>query len=213
MPSRLAVVAVAVAAAVAIAVAVVVVGPLACGVDGPQPRPPTADHTGVRPLPGGAGVPVDAVHHELVRIEQPFHPNDDYAIVIDAWVASGTLVDVRMGWVDTGAGDARSRFGKGVRRHVDVEHVQPEPRSWRISLVSGDVRRHLAITLDRDDRPAVWATIDAQGGAARCRVTAGRLVARRLLGVPVGLERLEVECADGTHGTVRAGDDPMPDGG
>ena len=165
MPSRLAVVAVAVAAAVAIAVAVVVVGPLACGVDGPQPRPPTADHTGVRPLPGGAGVPVDAVHHELVRIEQPFHPNDDYAIVIDAWVASGTLVDVRMGWVDTGAGDARSRFGKGVRRHVDVEHVQPEPRSWRISLVSGDVRRHLAITLDRDDRPAVWATIDAQGGA------------------------------------------------
>jgi hypothetical protein len=163
----------------------------------------------------GADVPADAVHHELVRIEQPFHPNDDYAIVIDAWVALGALVDVRMGWVDTGAGDARSRFGKGVRRHVDVEHVQPDSRSWRITLVSGDARRTLAIVLGPDDRPAVWALVDSdtESGAARCRVTAGRLVARRLLGLPVGLERLEVECADGTRGTVRAGDDPMPAGG
>lgn len=161
-------------------------------------------------------VPADAIHHELVRIEQPFHPNDDYAIVIDAWVAAGRLVDVRMGWVDTGAGHARSRFGKGVRRHVDVEHAQPDPWSWRITLVSGDARRQLAIVLDPGDPqapPAVWAMIDAESGSARCRVVAGRLIARRLLGVPVGLERMEVECADGTRGAVREGDDPTPAGG
>jgi predicted small lipoprotein YifL len=194
-------------------VAVVVSRVTACGVDGPRPHPPAAGRGAEVTVARGADVPADAIHHELVRIEQPFHPNDDYAIVIDAWVATGTLVDVRMGWVDTGAGDARSRFGKGVRRHVDVDHAQPDPRSWRITLVSGDARRNLAIVLDPDDRPVVWAMIDTESGAARCRVTAGRLVARRLLGLPVGLERLEVECADGTRGTVRGGDDPISAGG
>ena len=179
---------------------------VACGVDGAQPRPPNPDGARYAPAVLAADLPPDAVQHELVRIDQPFHPNDDYRIVIDAWVTRGTLVDVRMGWVDTGADDARSRFGKGVRRHVDVVGVQLDPRSWRITLVSGDTRRQLVIALDANDLPSVSAMIDTDAGAARCRVTAGRLVARRVLGLAVGLERLEVECADGTRGTVRDGD-------
>ena len=80
-----------------------------------------------------------------------------------------------------------------------------------IWLLAGEVvhARHGAL----HGAPAVWATIDTDAGAARCRVTAGRLVARRLLGLPVGLERLEVECADGTRGTVREGADPGAAGG
>lgn len=160
--------------------------------------------------PEGGSAPIEdaaeAAHHELLRIEQEFHRNDDYRIVVDAWVAtepSPRIVRVTMGWLDIGAGDVRSPFGKGVRRHVDVLHERRSATTWVIALVAADVRRELEIILGDDGVPRVFAQVVGEAGLVRCQPHGGRLISRRVLGLPIALGGLELECVDDNGATLR----------
>lgn len=146
------------------------------------------------------------VHHEVLRIEQTFHPDDDYRVVIDAWTANGMpedLVAVRIGWVD-GAG-TRSVFGRGVRRHLDFQQRRIDPHAIEILLAHGDVEQRIVVRAG----PAaeVGAYVDAQVGnelVSNCRATWAALRARELFGLPIGLARIDVACTDG-EGTAVEG--------
>jgi hypothetical protein len=141
----------------------------------------------------------DVVRQEIFRIDQDLHPDEDYEIVLDGWVRGGEeLVDVRMTWVDTAEADRRSPFGRGVRRHLDLQYVRHDARSWTVHMRSRIGHRAFAIELDAAGIPVAFADIRTSAGAIveRCRVHDAQLAARRILGVPYDLSGLAVTCTD-----------------
>jgi hypothetical protein len=148
-------------------------------------------------------------HTLVLSIDQDFHSNDDYRIALDAWVDPDhpeEIVEVRMWWMDTGKDDERSIFGRGVRRHIDIAYERTAPGSWVVDLVPGSDRYRFEIELDEDGTIEAHAEVeDAAGDTAhRCRAVAAALHARKLVGLPVGLDRIEIECAP-EQGLVRRG--------
>lgn len=137
-------------------------------------------------------------HHPVLRIDQDFHPNDDYEISIDAWVADGSpddLAAVRMWWLDTSDADARSPFGKGVRRHIDIDYKERDA-GWDIQIKQGRKKYVFAVDLN-DGKAVASANVRAKGELIEdCNVSRSRLVAKKVLGIPTGLRRIDVTCTD-----------------
>ena len=146
-------------------------------------------------------------HHQVLRIKQDFHPNDAYDIALDAWVPKqrpSEIELVRMWWLDTGTSDTRSPFGKGVRRHIRIDY--DTNRDGSVSIRMTQKHRQYNLTVERDDEGAIHAYADVIAGGRvfeHCRVTNGRLVARKILGLPVGLRRIDVSCIDPDGATHR----------
>lgn len=137
-------------------------------------------------------------HHAVLRIDQDFHPNDDYEIAIDAWVSDASpdsLAAVRMWWLDTSDADARSPFGKGVRRHIDIDYDQTDD-GWDIRIKQGRKAYVFAVELE-DGKAHASAKVRAKGQVIEdCKVERSRLVAKKILGIPTGLKRIDVTCSD-----------------
>ncbi|MEM6293206.1 MAG: hypothetical protein AAGA54_18170 [Myxococcota bacterium] len=147
-------------------------------------------------------------HHPVLRIDQDFHPNDDYEISIDAWVDQtdpDALAAVRMWWLDTADADARSPFGKGVRRHIDIDYVQGKDAAWDIRITQGRKRFVFAVQMNDAGTVGAFADVRANGEVIEdCRVQRSRLVAKKVLGIAAGLKRLDVTCID-DEGTKHRG--------
>jgi hypothetical protein len=146
-------------------------------------------------------------HHAVLRIDQDFHPNDDYEIAIDAWVADDkpdSLTAVRMWWLDTSDADARSPFGRGVRRHIDIDYDQTD-EGWDIRIKQGRRKAYVFAVELTDGKAVASATVKADGQVIEdCKVKRSRLVAKKVLGIPTGLKRINVTCTD-AEGTQHKG--------
>lgn len=139
-------------------------------------------------------------HHRVLVIEQDFHPNEGYEIAIDGWVAcTKQLADVRMWWMDTSRGGERSPFGKGVRRFIDIDYRRASTDRWTIELRNGRKDFTFDIELDENGTPRAYGTVELSSGhlLTHCQIENGRLVARKILGIPAGLKSLDVVCLDG----------------
>ncbi len=138
-------------------------------------------------------------HHELLRIERDFG-KPHFVIALDAWVTTtepSRLADARLWWSRTDKADERSPFGTGTKRHFEIAYDQPAEDRWDVHLVSDDKRFTFHIEVDRDGAPAAYATIKTtQGTIEHCRATTGVLHARKVLGLPVGIDALDVDCTD-----------------
>lgn len=159
------------------------------------------------PVPGAiplVATPADALstpqlhHHEVLRIDRDFG-DSDFEIVVDAWERAGrsTLADVRFWWLRPSQDDARAPFSSKIRRYLHLAFERSEPDLWSVSF-SGD-RKQFAfeVELDENGTAAAYADVEtAQGRIDHCRATHGHLVARRFIGIPVGIKRLEVRCTD-----------------
>lgn len=150
-------------------------------------------------------------HHRVLVIDQDFHPNEHYEIAIDGWVGCHQdLAGVRMWWMDTERAGERSPFGKGVLRFIDIDYHRTAPTRWTIQLGNGRKQFEFDIELDGSGAPQAYGAVELDSGQVleHCRVERGRLVARKLLGLPAGLKRLEVECFDADdrrhRGTLRS---------
>jgi hypothetical protein len=135
---------------------------------------------------------------EVVRIDQDLHPNDAYEIVLDGFVTADALVDVQMGWVDTADADRRSPFGRGVRRHLELDLVRRDAQHWDVRL--GTAAHSWTIAVERDATGSVRALADVRTGTTiveRCRIRRGVLHSTKVFGLPVGLRRIQVSCTDG----------------
>lgn len=139
-------------------------------------------------------------HHAVLRIDQDFHPNEAYEISIDAWTADSSpdaLAGVRMWWLDTSDADARSPFGKGVRRHIDIHYAETSATDWDIQITQGRKRYTFTVEIDESGSVAAFADVRAGGEAIKdCKVKRSRLVAKKVLGIAAGLKRLDVTCTD-----------------
>jgi hypothetical protein len=139
-------------------------------------------------------------HQQVLRIDQDFHPNDDYEIALDAWTKKsepGSIAEVRMWWLDTATSDERSPFGKGVRRHIDIDYTEDDEGDWTVRIQQGRKIFQFEVELLDSGKIAAYADVESEGATyEHCRVQSSRLVARKILGIPAGLKALRVTCTD-----------------
>ncbi len=143
--------------------------------------------------------PAGYAHHPVLRIDQDFHPNDAYEIAIDAWTADDepeSMAGVRMWWLDTSDANARSPFGKGVRRHIDIDYQDRGAGGWDIGIKQG--RKRYTFEVRREDGGVVaYSDVQADGTLIEdCKIQRSRLVAKKVLGISTGLKRIDVTCTD-----------------
>jgi hypothetical protein len=146
--------------------------------------------------------PDGLVHQEALRIDRDFG-KPEFDLVVDTWTAErdDVLADVRLWWVKTTAQDRRSPLSERAKKYVEIDSVPTARDAWRLKL-RGD-RKEFAfdVELDARGRAQVYTDVLTQDGrrVAHCRTTQGRLLARRVLGIPIGVDKLEVRCID-AHG-------------
>jgi hypothetical protein len=165
-------------------------------------RPPVVD---VDAIPRGP-TPVEKLstkkfrHHEVLRIRRDFGM-DHWEIALDGWMSAeldGHLADVRLWWVNTDEADRRKPFSAYLRRYIELDARRSGTGTLAVRL-AGDRKEYLfTVEVDGRGAPAVFADVQLADGStvAHCRCTRGRLVARRVLGIPVGIAALNVECTD-----------------
>ena len=157
-------------------------------------RLPLAE-TAVRDL-----APSGLLHQEALRIDRDFG-KPEFDLVVDTWTpeaAVDVLADVRLWWVKTTAQDRRSPLSERAQKYVDIETKRAADDAWRIE-VRGDKKEFVfEVELDEDGRALVFTDVMTKDGrrVGHCRTTGGKLLARRLLGIPIGIEKLEVHCVD-----------------
>jgi hypothetical protein len=166
--------------------------------------PPEVPPTIEEPAPEAAAPAI-----EVVRIKRDFgKPHVDMAI--DAWTDDGAarLESTRLWWVDTSAGDRRKPLGRLIERLVHLQYRRLSGAAWTV-VVAGD-GKEFTFTVERghDGKVHAFVPVDTDDGRhiRRCRIHGARLLARRVLGVPVGIDRIAVTCRDGAgvvNGRVR----------
>lgn len=150
-------------------------------------------------------------HDEVLRIRRDFGM-DHWEIALDGWsskAAPGQLEHVRLWWVNTDDGERRKPFSAYLRRYLELD-VQRAGESTLLVRMAGDRKEYrFSVETDEHSVPAVFADVQLADGStvARCRCDRALLVARRVLGMPVGIAALTVHCTD-ADGTPREGTVP-----
>lgn len=139
-------------------------------------------------------------HHEALRIDRDFG-KPEFDLVVDAWTKSASpmeLADVRLWWVKTTAADQRSPMSTRSKKYVDIETIEHGPDAWSLKLRGDHKEFSFDVEIDERGRAQVFTDIVMADGTQlrHCRATSGRLRARRLLGIPIGIDALAVECID-----------------
>jgi hypothetical protein len=147
-------------------------------------------------------------HHEVLRIRRDFGM-DHWEIALDGWTAQATdgpLAELRLWWVNTQDADRRKPFSAYLRRYLDFEHRRAGARAIAVRMAGDRKEYRFTVELDEGGAPAVFADVKLADGStvAHCRCNRGRLLARRVLGIPVGIAELQVQCTDDTA-TAREG--------
>jgi hypothetical protein len=155
-------------------------------------------------------------HEEVLQVGRDFgQPNVNVAV--DAWLRADDprrIDGVRVWWSDE---VDRYPFSEEVLRHLAIEYRQLKPDQWRIA-VGGGRRRFAFDVAVHEGRPALFADVVLRGGRVvrHCRAASARLRARRVFGIPAGLQSLDVTCTadDGAvhqgHVRMQAATAPRP---
>lgn len=164
-------------------------------------RPPVADGIPRGPSSVEALSTKALRHHEVLRIDRDFGM-EHWEIALDGWLPSDRaahIEDVRLWWVNTDDADHRKPFSARLQRYLEFGYRRDGAGVLAVRM-AGDGKEYLFnVELDASGAPAVFSTVVLADGTIveRCRCERGRLIARRILGVPVGIEKLSVRCIDG----------------
>lgn len=145
-------------------------------------------------------------HHEALRIDRDFG-KPEFDLVVDAWSETdhGDLADVRLWWVKTTANDRRSPLSTRAEKYVDIDVRREGPDAMRVQVRGGNREFSFEVELDARGRAHVFTDVVTKDGTTidHCRTTSSKLVAKRVLGIPVGLGALQVSCIDDEGRRVR----------
>jgi hypothetical protein len=142
-------------------------------------------------------------HREVLRLGRDFG-DADFKVAIDSWVSTSTpdeIAELRFWWVNADLDDERSPFGSKLRQHIGLEFVENDPDDWTVKLQGNRKEFVFDVELGPSGDVAAYANIVTDTGVVEhCRVEKGTFVARRLLGIPIGLKQLSIACVspDGT---------------
>jgi hypothetical protein len=141
----------------------------------------------------------ELAHHEVLRIERDFG-KPDFQIVVDAWeqTSRDSLADVRLWWVRPSRDDERHPFSLRLMRYLQLSFEPKSDDRWHVGMVGDRKHFEFSVELESDGRAVAYGDVITEDGRTirHCRTTHGHLVARRFLGVPVGIKQLEVNCVD-----------------
>lgn len=139
-------------------------------------------------------------HDEVLRIRRDFGMAQ-WEIALDGWssnAAPGHLEHVRLWWVNTDEGERRKPFSAYLRRYLELD-VQRAGESTLLVRMAGDGKEYqFSVEADEHATPAVFADVQLADGSTvvHCRCDRALLVARRVIGIPVGIAALTVGCTD-----------------
>lgn len=143
--------------------------------------------------------PAGLDHHEVLRIEpNGLGPADSYDIVLDAWTheSDGSIAGVNMWWLDRAKADERSPFGKTVKQRIDVDYVRRSANVWNVQIKANGQRFDIEVRA-ADGGVAAFGTIATHGvKISECRATSSKIIPTTVLGIPTGLDKLQVSCID-----------------
>lgn len=159
---------------------------------------PPAVEAASEPVPAGA---------EVVRVKRDFgKPHFD--LVIDAWADSqaATLQRAQLWWSNTSEGDRRKPLGALIERMVKLQYRRLSSTAVAVAVAGDGKEFTFTVELAGDGQVHAYVAIDTEGGKhiPRCRTTHARLLARRVLGMPVGISHIAVTCKD-DGGAVHSG--------
>lgn len=172
--------------------------PAASGVPTPAGVAPPAVEEASEPVAAGA---------EVVRVKRDFgKPHFD--LVIDAWAdpQAATLHRTQLWWSNTSEGDRRKPLGALIERMVKLQYRRLSSTAVAVAVAGDGKEFTFTVELAGDGQVHAYVAVDTEGGKhiSRCRTTSARLLARRVLGMPVGISRIAVTCKDG-GGAVHSG--------
>lgn len=152
----------------------------------------------------------DHLHHEVLRIDRDFGM-PQWEIALDGWTprkGSGRIDDVRLWWVNTDKADKRKPFSRYLRKFIEFGYARNDEGALEVRLAGDRKAYAFVVSLDGGD-PVVHAEVDRSDGVrvSHCRCQSARLIARRVIGIPVGIGALRVECVDG-EGKAHTGNVP-----
>lgn len=144
---------------------------------------------------------------EVVRIKRDFgKPHFD--LVIDAWAdpEAARLERTQLRWSNTSEADRRKPLGALIERMVKLQYRRVSSTTVAVTVAGDGKEFTFTVELAGDGKVHTYVAVDTDGGkhVARCRTTQARVLARRVMGLPVGISRIAVSCRDG-GGTLHAG--------
>jgi len=191
--------------------ATLVVDPVVTSPDAPKPpvEAPVAPVAEVAEVaePVVAPVPADVAPAEVVRVKRDFgKPNFD--LVIDAWadVEAAHLREIRLWWTNSDEVGHRKPLGRMIERMVKLQYRRISDTALTVAVAGDGKRFTFTVELNKDGKVVTYVPIDTEGGRyiGRCRTDSARLLARRVLGMPVGIAYIAVNCRDG-RGVLQQG--------
>lgn len=148
------------------------------------------------------------VHHEVLRIDRDFG-KPQWEIALDGWLAREQpdgVAELRFWWVNTDEADHRKPFNRALSRRIDFGFDSRTDGALEVRLGGDRKQYRFTVDVDAGGIPAVFADVrladDTEVPHCRCR--SGRLIARRLLGIPIGIDTLRVQCTDAEGRTHQA---------
>lgn len=139
-------------------------------------------------------------HHEVMRIDRDFGM-EQWEIALDGWLphdSSARIEELRLWWVNTDDGDRRKPFSAHLRRYIEFGWARGGNGALAVRMAGDRKEYAFEVELDAAGTPAVFANVTLADGTIvrRCRCQSGRLIARRVLGIPIGISALNVRCTD-----------------
>ena len=141
-------------------------------------------------------------HAEALQVQRDFgRPEVD--VVLDVWMPADDptrIAGLRLWWSDD---VDRFPFSEQIRDNLDIVYrpSSSRPGLWYVT-VAGDGKRFTFEVELHDGEPMVFTDVTLADGRLlrRCRAESGLLYARRVMGIPVGIQGMVVACmaADGT---------------
>ena len=152
------------------------------------------------PPPSDEPSAATAEHHEVLRIDRDFG-KPHWEIALDGWLdpeRSRRIDDIRLWWVNTRQSDRRKPFSRYLSRYRRFGYARQDDGSLLVHLAGDGKEYAFTVALTADGSPVVFADVriaDAQM-VPNCQCASATLVARRVLGIPVGISALRVRCRD-----------------
>lgn len=144
---------------------------------------------------------------EVLRIKRDFG-KAWVDLAIDAWLdpKSTRLERARLWWVVTSEQDRRKPLGAFYERMVKLRYSRSSSTALFVQVTGDHKEFTFTVELGADGKVGAYVAVDTTDGKTidRCRAESTRLIAQRVLGLPVGLARIEVTCSD-EKGVVHQG--------
>lgn len=152
------------------------------------------------PTPVAKLTTAELQHREVLRIDRDFGMAK-WELALDGWVpheGGASIAELRLWWVNVEDDDRRKPMSAHLQRYLEFGFARAEAGMLAVHLAGDGKRYEFEVALDAAGAPSVLASVTKADGVVvpRCRCERGRLLARRILGIPIGIASLRVRCTD-----------------